>query len=122
MKRSSKYVALDVHQATTVTSVREESGRVIARIVLPTEAGGIVETSFPTRQGRPLVEPPVIQSTAGLLQTTFDVRESTYEVAGQQVDGKTYGPGILGPTLVVNPGDRIEISSPQLGILETTIA
>jgi transposase len=43
MKRSSKYVALDVHQATTVTSVREESGRVIARTVLPTEAGAIVE-------------------------------------------------------------------------------
>ena len=43
MKRSSKYVALDVHQATTVTSVREEGGRVIARAVLATEAGAIVE-------------------------------------------------------------------------------
>jgi transposase len=43
MKRSNKYVALDVHQATTVTSVREESGRVLARTVLPTEAGAIVE-------------------------------------------------------------------------------
>ncbi len=43
MKRSSKYVALDVHQATTVTSVREDGGRVIARTVLPTEAGAIVE-------------------------------------------------------------------------------
>jgi transposase len=43
MKRSSKYVALDVHQATTVTSVREESGRVIARTVLPTESGAIVD-------------------------------------------------------------------------------
>ena len=38
MKRSTKYVALDVHQATTVSSVREEGGRVIARSVLPTEA------------------------------------------------------------------------------------
>ena len=37
MKRSTKYVALDVHQATTVASVREEGGRVIARTVLPTE-------------------------------------------------------------------------------------
>ena len=43
MKRSSKYVALDVHQATTVTAVREEGGRVIARTVLPTEAGALVE-------------------------------------------------------------------------------
>jgi hypothetical protein len=43
MKRSLKYVGLDVHQATTVTSVREESGRVIARTVLPTDASMLVE-------------------------------------------------------------------------------
>ncbi len=36
MKRSTKYVALDVHQATTVASVRAQTGRVIARSVLPT--------------------------------------------------------------------------------------
>jgi hypothetical protein len=39
MKRTTKYVALDVHQATTVASVREDSGRVIARSVLPTDGG-----------------------------------------------------------------------------------
>lgn len=43
MKRSTKYAALDVHQATTVTAVREEGGRVIARTVLPTEATALVE-------------------------------------------------------------------------------
>jgi hypothetical protein len=43
MKRSTKYVALDVHQATTVSAVREESGRVIARTVLPTDAAAITE-------------------------------------------------------------------------------
>jgi hypothetical protein len=42
MKRTTKYVALDVHQATTVASVREECGRVIAR-ALPTEAGALLE-------------------------------------------------------------------------------
>lgn len=42
MKRSTKYVALDVHQATTAASVREESGRVIHRAVLPTEASALV--------------------------------------------------------------------------------
>lgn len=41
MTRSTKYVALDVHQATTVSSVREENGRVIARTVIPTEAAVI---------------------------------------------------------------------------------
>lgn len=43
MKRSTKYVGLDVHQATTVTAVREDTGRVIARSILPTEAGPLVE-------------------------------------------------------------------------------
>ena len=43
MKRSSKYVGLDVHQATTVSTVREESGRVLTRGVLPTEATALVE-------------------------------------------------------------------------------
>lgn len=43
MKRSTKYVALDVHQATTIASVREESGRVIARTILPTEAPTLIE-------------------------------------------------------------------------------
>jgi hypothetical protein len=31
MTRATKYVALDVHQATTVASVRGETGRVLAR-------------------------------------------------------------------------------------------
>ncbi len=36
MKRNTKYVGLDVHHATTVASVREEGGRVLARAVFPT--------------------------------------------------------------------------------------
>jgi transposase len=43
MKRTTKYVALDVHQATTVASVREEGGRVLARSILPTEETALVE-------------------------------------------------------------------------------
>jgi hypothetical protein len=43
MSRSTKYVALDVHQATTVSSVREERGRVIDQSVLPTTAAAITE-------------------------------------------------------------------------------
>lgn len=43
MRRTTKYVGLDVHQASTVASVREASGRVIARSVLPTEATALTE-------------------------------------------------------------------------------
>jgi len=42
MKRTTKYVALDVHQATTVSSVRDETGRVIARAIIPTEAESLL--------------------------------------------------------------------------------
>ncbi len=43
MKRTTKYVGLDVHQAMTVACVREDSGRVITRSILPTEETAILE-------------------------------------------------------------------------------
>jgi len=43
MTHTDKYVALDVHQATTLASVRTETGQVIARSILPTEAPAVVE-------------------------------------------------------------------------------
>lgn len=43
MKRTNKYVGLDVHQATTVIAVLDERGRVLSRSVLPTDAGPLVE-------------------------------------------------------------------------------
>ena len=43
MTRSTKYVGLDVHQATTVISVREASGRVLARSIVATDATVLLE-------------------------------------------------------------------------------
>jgi hypothetical protein len=43
MQGTTKYVALDVHQATTVVAVRVAGGRVLARTILPTEEPAIVE-------------------------------------------------------------------------------
>lgn len=43
MKRSTKYIALDVHQEATAATVRDARGRVIARSVLPTEEGVFLE-------------------------------------------------------------------------------
>ena len=37
-----QYLALDVHQATTVVSVRDESGAVRMRATVPTEARAIL--------------------------------------------------------------------------------
>ena len=49
------------------------------------EGGKAVEASFPTVQGLPLTEPPVITSTNGVLELTFDVRKGEYEVGGVKV-------------------------------------
>jgi len=43
MTRATKYVALDVHQATTVAAVRAETGQVIARTIVPTEPRAVTE-------------------------------------------------------------------------------
>lgn len=43
MRCSTKYVGLDVHQATTVATVRESSGKIIARSILPTEEAALLE-------------------------------------------------------------------------------
>lgn len=43
MKPGTKYVGLDVHQASTVASVRDHGGRVIARGVMPTETVALEE-------------------------------------------------------------------------------
>lgn len=47
MRGSTKYVALDVHQATTVAAVRATNGPVIARAVLPTEDSALLEWVAP---------------------------------------------------------------------------
>lgn len=43
MKRSTKYVGLDVHQASTVAVVREEGGRILARSIFATNEEAILE-------------------------------------------------------------------------------
>lgn len=43
MKRTTKHVGLDVHQSTTVISVREDSGRIVARTIVPTEEAPLLE-------------------------------------------------------------------------------
>ncbi len=41
MQRTTKYVALDLHQATTVAAARKESGPAIARIIFPMKEAAV---------------------------------------------------------------------------------
>lgn len=43
MTCTTKYVGLDVHQATTIASVRDPRGRVVARALLPTEERALTD-------------------------------------------------------------------------------
>ena len=43
MRCSTKYVGLDVHQATTSATVRESNARIIAHSALPTENASLLE-------------------------------------------------------------------------------
>ena len=74
------------------------------------EGGKAVEASFPTVQGLPFTEPPVITSTNGVLELTFDVREGEYEVGGVKVKGMTFTGSFTGPTLVISPGDTLKFN------------
>jgi hypothetical protein len=51
MKCSTRYVGLDVHQSTTLATVRQSSGRIIARSVLPTEEAALREVFSGFRGG-----------------------------------------------------------------------
>lgn len=52
-----KYVALDLHQASTSVSVRDERGRVVRREVIPTSAAAILD---------------VVESIGGTIHLTFE--------------------------------------------------
>lgn len=43
MKATTKYVGLDIHQEATAATVRNGRGRVIARSILPTEEGALLD-------------------------------------------------------------------------------
>ena len=74
------------------------------------EGGDAVEATFPTAQGLPLTEPPVIMSKGGEVQLTLDMKEGEYQVAGAEVKGMTMTGSFMGPTLVINPGDTLKFT------------
>ena len=96
--------------ATTTTAVRNTT---------TDAAAPVVKTTFSTTQGQPLAEPPVLRSEDGVLETSFDVATDSFEVGGTKVKGIGYAGGLLGPTLVVSPGDTIRIDL-QNGLDEET--
>ena len=67
-----------------------------------------VETTFRTQQRQPQ-PPPELISQNGLLEATFNVQPTTFNVAGAEVQGYAYQGQFIGPTLRVQPGDTVRV-------------
>jgi FtsP/CotA-like multicopper oxidase with cupredoxin domain len=56
-----------------------------------------------------LVEPPVHASTDGLLQMRLEAAPGPVRIAGRRANALSYNGGLPGPTLHLQPGDRVRI-------------
>ena len=75
-------------------------------------AGGLTwQAISPVRPAAPaaLVEPPTLTSTNGLLQVRLEAAAGPVRVAGRPVTALTYNAGLPGPTLRLEPGDRLRV-------------
>lgn len=59
---------------------------------------------------QPFAELPRQRSSGGVLQFDLLARGRGIEVAGADVEGEAFDDGIVGPTLVVDPGDTIRLT------------
>jgi multicomponent Na+:H+ antiporter subunit D len=59
--------------------------------------------------GDPLAEPPVLRSRGGVLQVRLEAAEARVPLAGWEAATLAYNGSLPGPTLHVQPGDRLRI-------------
>lgn len=81
----------------------------VALAAAPPAGAALVPTTFPTIQGRPFAEPPVLASHGGVLRATLRVAATSYSVAGTRIRGQAYDGSFIGPTLRLRPGDTIAL-------------
>jgi FtsP/CotA-like multicopper oxidase with cupredoxin domain len=59
--------------------------------------------------GQPLRDLPALMSANDVLSTTLTARLSTVAIGGRRVKAEVYNGAEVGPTLVVDPGDRLNV-------------
>jgi FtsP/CotA-like multicopper oxidase with cupredoxin domain len=69
-----------------------------------------VQTSFPTKQGKPFRAARTLESENGVLRARFVANESTVRVGGRSVIGRAYNRSFPGPTLRLSPGDTLRLT------------
>ena len=60
--------------------------------------------------GRPLQQPRQLRSRNGELKVDLDARRHVIDVAGAPLEAQPFNGGLIGPTLRVRPGDRLEVT------------
>ncbi len=66
--------------------------------------------SFRTAPGAALLEPAVLRSSDGALKLTLEARERPVRVGGRAATALSYNGGLPGPTLHLQPGDRLQVT------------
>jgi FtsP/CotA-like multicopper oxidase with cupredoxin domain len=90
----------------------------IATACSSTKAGAKKHTETPTeklskklQRHRPFADPPEISSKDGLLHTTLTPKAEGVKVGGVTIGGRVYNDELVGPTLRVRHGDKLEIET-----------
>ncbi len=85
-------------------------GVVVMVLLTAVVAAGVVRSRWTPQSGRPFSEPPSIHSHGGVLRATLWASDRTIDVAGDSVTARVYNGSFTGPTLYVNPGDRLLVT------------
>ena len=78
----------------------------IAAVVLRVDAQSTSE--WTPKAGSPLTEPVQLRSRDGVLKVDLNARRRAITVSGSRIEAQPFNGRLIGPTLHVRPGDRIE--------------
>ncbi len=70
---------------------------------------GLWRGGVPVETGATLREPEVLRSGSGSLRVTLEAARTRHQVAGIDAETLGYNRGLPGPTLVLRPGDRLQV-------------
>jgi suppressor of ftsI len=73
-------------------------------------ASQVPPQTWTPRAGEPLQQPRQLRSHDGVLRVELDARREAIEVAGARIEAQPFNGTLVGPTLRVRPGDRLEVT------------
>jgi len=68
------------------------------------------QAAWAPESGKPLRSPQQLRSRDGVLRVDLDARRETIGVSGSPLEAQPFNGKLVGPTLRVRPGDRLEVT------------